>query len=60
MTEKTSPKMFAIIRRDGETVEVVTENENGAGALAWFHKNHSFSMDWAIRYEGYTVDTYAV
>lgn len=41
------------ITRDGETVSGLLPT--WADVLAWFHQRHSYSVDWATRYEGYTV-----
>jgi len=43
--------MIAIIYRDGVEVARI----DALDVLAWFHKQHSFSMDWACRHEGYKV-----
>lgn len=38
------------IYRDGQ---LITSTDN---VLGYFHRNHSYSMDHAIRYEGYRVE----
>jgi len=39
------------IRRDGQ---YITSVSNGA-LLPWFHQQHSFSMDHALEFEGYSL-----
>ncbi len=41
-----------VIKRDGKEVARVNDSQ----VLAWFHKHHSYSMDHAIKYEGYSVE----
>lgn len=43
--------MFTILR-DNETITTV---DTEAEVLAWFHRNVSYSMHHATRYEGYSV-----
>ena len=43
--------MFTILR-DGEAIATV---ETESDVLAWFHRNVSYSMHHATRYEGYSV-----
>lgn len=45
--------MVTIIKRDGVEVQRLTRDES---ALHWFLSQHSYSMDHAIRYEGYSVE----
>ena len=45
----------AIIKRDGKVVATIP-NEGPCDILAWFMHNTSQSMDWAVRYEGYSVE----
>ena len=42
----------SIIRRDGKEIARVPTEE----VLPWFHKNTSASMDWALQYEGWSVE----
>lgn len=39
------------LTRDGATVHVGTEQE----CWAFIHARHSYSVDWALRYEGYRM-----
>lgn len=39
------------LKRDGVLVFTGTFIDG----LNWIHRNHSFSLDWALRYEGYTM-----
>lgn len=49
---------YAIIKKDGEEVAKINVT-NGVEILKWFHNNvPSCSMDWAIKYEGYSYDVY--
>lgn len=49
--------MVAIIRLDGVTVGVAESDDQGTGALAWFHRNKpSCSMSHALEHEGYSVE----
>lgn len=41
------------LTRDGKTVLVA---EDVAEAMAYIHKNHSFSFDWALQHEGYKLE----
>lgn len=43
--------MFTILR-DNETITTV---DSESEVLAWFHRNVSYSMHHATRYEGYSV-----
>jgi hypothetical protein len=43
--------MFTIYRDDEAVTTVATESD----VLAWFHRNHSYSMHHATAYEGYSV-----
>lgn len=43
--------MFTITRDGQPIVTVDTESD----VLAWFHRNHSYSMHHATAYEGYAV-----
>ena len=48
-----------LIKRDGHPVTLIRETDErsaGAGLLRWFHKSHGYSMDHAIRHEGYSVE----
>lgn len=48
-------KEIAIIKRDG--VEVAKfEIKTGGEIMKWFHNHCSCSMDWALRYEGYSYE----
>lgn len=49
-------KEIAIIKRDGKEIARV-EVINGIEILKWFHCHvlHC-SMDWALRYEGYSYE----
>lgn len=46
----------AIIKRDNKEIDRITIT-NGHEILKWFH-NHclSCSMDWALKYEGYSYE----
>ena len=46
----------AVIRRDGQEIARFPIS-NGVEIVRWFH-NHvpSCSMDWAIKYEGYSYE----
>jgi len=50
MTKQTKLQLF----RDGEPVQ---EFDDWLGVLAYIHKNHSYSADWAFKYEGYELRT---
>lgn len=39
------------LRRDGRYIMIGTEYE----CMNYIHRNHSYSMDHALRYEGYTI-----
>ena len=43
-------KIFELLR-DGKSVARGTEIE----LMNWVHANHSFSFDWALKFEGYSV-----
>lgn len=45
----------AIIKRDGKEVAKV-EIVKGFEVLKWFHNHCSSSMDWALKYEGYSYE----
>ena len=40
-----------VIKLDGSYVKEVKQSE----VLAWFHRNHSYSMDHALQFEGYSL-----
>lgn len=40
------------IHRDGSYVRTVPNEE---ALMRWFHTQHSYSMDHAVRYEGYRI-----
>lgn len=40
------------IKRDGEFLATINE----ADVMAWFHRNCAYSMNHAIKHEGYTVE----
>ena len=40
-----------VIKLDGSYVTEVKQSE----VLAWFHRNHSYSMDHALQFEGYSL-----
>jgi hypothetical protein len=46
---------IAIIKRDNKGVDRI-EVKTGGEILKWFHNRHSFSMSWALRYEGYSYE----
>lgn len=48
-------KVIAIIKRWGNEVARV-EVKTGGEILKWFHNHHSFSMSWAMKYEGYSYE----
>lgn len=51
------PTGYAIINLDGAPVGLAVETGNGCGALSWFHRHcRAYSMDHALRHEGYSVD----
>lgn len=43
--------MFTITR-DGQPITTVADQ---FALLRWFHRQHSYSIDHAVRYEGYAV-----
>lgn len=45
-------KKTYILKRDGEEVARGDEFE----LLKYMHRKHSFSMDWACKHEGYSVE----
>ena len=47
--------MKAIIYRDNKEVARI-DITNGIEVLKWFHRHCSYSMDWAIKYEGYSYE----
>ena len=47
--------MKAIIKRDGKIVHQCTV-VRGSEVLAWFMSHTNQSMDYALRYNGYTVE----
>ena len=47
--------MKAIIYRDSKEVARINIT-NGAEVLKWFHHHCSCSMDWALKYEGYSYE----
>jgi hypothetical protein len=46
-----SPSGQYVLSRDGKEVMRGTEDE----VWRWIHKNHSFSIDYALRHEGYAI-----
>lgn len=42
------------IKRDGATVAYCAPREGAL--LAWFHAHRPFSMDWALKNEGYSYE----
>lgn len=46
-------KHFQAITRDGVAVAIISAGESTA--LAWFHSEHSYSMDHALEFEGYGI-----
>ena len=50
-TYPKSPSGQYVLTRDGEEVLRGTEN----AIWAWMHRNHSFSVDHALKYEGYRI-----
>jgi len=40
--------------RDGELIQ---QFDDWLGVLAYIHKHHSYSADWAFKYEGYELRT---
>lgn len=51
VTYPRSPSGQYVLTRDGKEVMRGTEN----AIWAWMHRNHSFSVDHAIQYEGYRI-----
>lgn len=47
---RLSPPKF-VLTLDGSEVMRGTENE----IFAWLHRHHSYSVDWALKYEGYAI-----
>ncbi len=48
-----------LIKRDGEPITLIRETDDrsaGALLLRWFHTHHGYSMDHAIRHEGYSFE----
>lgn len=43
---------MVIIKRDGKQIAEVADSN---AAFAWLLKHQSMSVDWAIKYEGWTV-----
>ena len=41
------------IKRDGREVKRV---ESELEVIAYFHRTHAYSMDYALKYEGYTIE----
>jgi hypothetical protein len=50
-------KSHAVILRDGLPVAVIGSGDYDT--LQWFHRNTSQSMDWAMKYDGYTIESRA-
>ena len=49
---KAGPELF-VVKRDGKTlIEPQSHNE----CFKWLHDRVSSSVDWAIKYEGYSID----
>jgi hypothetical protein len=49
--------MIAIIKRDGKEIDrVELKSIYGVELLNWFHRHCSYSMSWALRYEGYSYE----
>ena len=48
-------KEVAIIKRDNKEVARF-EVKTGGEILKWFHNHCSYSMSWALRYEGYSYE----
>ena len=48
-------KEIAIIKRCGNEVARF-EVKTGGEILKWFHSHHSYSMSWAMKYEGYSYE----
>jgi hypothetical protein len=46
--------MKYIIKRDGLEVKRV---ESELEVVVYFHRTHSYSMDHALKYEGYTIES---
>ena len=44
--------MFQVFR-DGKSISPVLDSENSA--WVWLQKHQGMSVDWALRYEGYTI-----
>jgi len=51
MTYPPSPSGQYVLSRDGKEVMRGTEQE----IWQWMHRNHSYSIDHALRYEGYSI-----
>jgi hypothetical protein len=45
--------MNYIIKRDGREVKRV---ESELEVVVYFHRTHPYSMDHALKYEGYTIE----
>lgn len=46
--------MIYILKQDGvEKFRSNNENET----MAWVHKHHSYSWDWAVKYKKFTIET---
>lgn len=46
-----------IIKRDGKQLaEVTDERSNFIAVVRWFHQHTGCSMDWALKYEGYSIE----
>ena len=49
----TAHSTFTAILKDGLPVAI----EHNSEVLAWFHRNTPQSMDWELKYSGYTLET---
>lgn len=52
ITYPKSPSGQYVLRRDGQEVMRGTEDE----VWQWLHRNHSYSVDHALRHEGYSIE----
>jgi len=53
MSEQIKYQLF----RDGKPIQLF---DDWIGVLAYIHKNHSYSADWAFKYEGYELKAVGV
>ncbi len=54
-SRRTTASIF-VIKRDGVEVATVDDNDGEGGVLGWFMRNTNQSMDYALKYDGYSYE----